>query len=462
MSEPPTPPADDPRARQGDQPGADAFRWQTLFQRAAEPLFLLNRRRRILFANAAWQALTGIGLREARTLVCKRYRSPEPGSREALLQALAPPAEALEGRAAWARRVVAQPGVGLRGWDITFLPFRGPDGLLGILGRITPEAAGPPAFPALPARLLALTERLARWHHPEHGGAETPVLRRLHEQMRLARATATSVLLLGEPGTGKEWTARAIHQQGGRGLGAFVSLDCRRLPAHMLGALLFEGGGLAGRPGVGTLYLREPQHLPRDLQARLAELAATAPGTGEGQRPGPRLVAGCSADPQTEVRLGRLLEELYCALGVLTIFLPPLRERQADFGWLARRLLERAADTAGGRPPGLTAEAWEVLQAWSWPGNLRELYAVLQTACGRAAGAPVEPEHLPWYLRSSPPPPARSMSLQSVLQDVERRLILLALKAAAGNKTRAARLLSVWRPLLLRRIKALGIEDPEA
>jgi DNA-binding NtrC family response regulator len=300
--------------------------------------------------------------------------------------------------------------------------------------------------------------------HPVAQGGQ-PAQRRLREQVRLAARTRAPVLLLGEPGTGKRWTARAIHEQGPDAGRAFVALDCARLPAAVVEAALFGGGGLAHAAGVGTLYLAEPQGLPRELQARLADWAAAPPGGGEGDRPGPRLLAGCAADPQAEVRRGRLLEELACALGVLTVAMPPLRERRAEFAGLVGRLLSRAAD---GRPAGLTAEAWEVLRAWPWPGNLRELYAVLQGACGRARAGQVGAEDLPWYLRSAPPPPPRTLPLKTILREVERRLIRIALRATRErkkggpprqNKTRAARLLGIWRALLVRRIEDLGIED---
>jgi transcriptional regulator with PAS, ATPase and Fis domain len=446
-------------ARSPEPEPSKPLRLPALLQRAAEPLFVLSRQRRLLFVNEAWQKLTGISLREARGLLCKRYRTVEAGSRETLLHALHPPAEVLAGRPSQCRRQVLVAGGQIASWEISFFPLPGPDGLLGILGRITPGPVESVVTP-LPARFASLRDRLGQWHQLDHLDGETPALHRAYQQAQLAANTLAPVLLLGEPGTGKQWTARALHQRSTVGSRAFVALDCQRLPALVIEALLFGSGGLVHRPGVGTLYLREPQFLPRELQARLIEVAAVLPGEGEGRRPGPRLLAGCAADPAIEVGQGRLLEELHCALGVLTVSLPPLRLRRAEFPILVRRLLARLADRSQA-PTELTADAWEVLRAWPWPGNLRELDAVLHSACRRAKGEKIEVEELPWYLRGAPPPPPRSLPLRTLLQEVERRLITLALQASEHNKTKAARLLGVWRALLVRRIKELGIEEKD-
>jgi DNA-binding NtrC family response regulator len=432
------------------------LRLPALLQRTAEPLFLLSPQRRLLFVNAAWQELTGIPLSQARGLVCKPYRAAEPGSREALLHTLSPPAEALAGQVAQCRRLVPVAGGGVRSWELAYFPLPGPKGLLGILGRITPGPAEAAAAP-LPARLASLRDRQVQWHQLDQLGQDTPALRRAREQAQLAADTLAPALLLGGPGVGKQWTARAIHQRNAAGARAFVALDCERLPAAVVEKLLFGESGLVHRPGVGTLYLRAPHLLPREVQARLAEWATLLPGEGEGRRPGPRLLAGCATDPAVEVRQGQFLEELHCALSVVTVSVPPLRERRGEFPILVRRLLTRIAGAEG--PTGLTPDAWEVLRAWPWPGNLRELDTVLRAACRRAKGKQIEVEELPWYLRGSPPPPARSLPLRTILQEVERRLIKLALSACGQNKTKAARLLGVWRALLVRRIKELGIED---
>src|SRR5262249_31787422 len=214
-----------------------------------------------------------------------------------------------------------------------------------------------------------------------------------------------ALLLVGESGTGKHWLARTVHHQGLQREGTFVALDCARLPPALLAAILFGDAGLARSPGVGTYYLQEPAQLPGDLQERLGQLLeAAAPDPGSEARR-PRLTAGCSPDPAAAVRAGRLLEGLFCQLGVLTIALPPLRERLADLPFLVERFLARTDEPS--RVKGLTPAAWDVLRGYRWPGNLRELNAVLASARERAAGERLDAADVAPYLPVPDPLPAR-------------------------------------------------------
>jgi transcriptional regulator with PAS, ATPase and Fis domain len=440
------------------------FRWPTFFQHAREPVFLLGRHRRLRFVNRAWEQLTGLNAAQARGLACRRRKAAAGDSwEEVLAHALCPPPEVLEGAPSRARRLVPGGEGGPRWWDVEFFPLHDDQGLLGVLGKIIPLTVGPSASAPLPEELVALREQVAGRYRLEEFTAEVPALRRVAEQARLAGRSRVPVLIVGEDGTGKRWLARTIHTQDASARErTFVALDCERLPAPALDGLLFGDAGLTRRPHVGTLYFREPARLPRDLQLRLSAWVAEAAADG------PRVVAGCRAHPADEVRSGRLLDELHAALGTLLIELPPLRDRLASLPWLVERMQERvAAANAVEGPPralGLTPEAWEILRAWSWPGNLRELYAALAGAGARARGERVTAADLPAYLslgRAAVPAAERPLPLAQLLQEAERRLILLALRRARGNKTRAAEILSLWRARLLRRMGALGIAEEE-
>jgi transcriptional regulator with AAA-type ATPase domain len=453
MTEPPREPPGPPPPPAPAEP-----RWQALLRQAADPLYLLDRRRAVLFVNAAWERLTGFAAAQVRGARALRTRDPLPATLEALLTALAPPADALRGKPARVRRPVPRAAGPPDWWDITFFPFTGPRGRRALLARIEPVArpavaAGQPLSP----KLIALRERAAQWYGLDRLPAASPAQRRLLEQVRLASQVDAPLLLVGEPGSGKQWLARTVHGHGKARERTFALVDCARLPPPTLAAVLFGTPGLCWRAHVGTLYLREPARLPRELQARLCEfLAAPPPGGSPGRRP--RVLAGCAADPLAEVRSGALLEELYCALSPLTITVPPLRERAADLPALVGSVLERL--NLDGKQPvtELSPEVWDALRRHDWPGNLRELHNVLAGACGRARGARVELADLPWHLRSPAPQPPRLLPLKSLLEQVERRLIEVALKQTGGNKSRAADMLAVWRPQLLQRMKKLGID----
>jgi hypothetical protein len=439
-------------------PAADDFRWQGFFQHCQEPVFLLNRRRTVLFVNRAWETLTGMPLEQARGLVCRRRRDPRPDSPEHLLHTLAPPPEALDGRTTSVRRLVFGGSAGPRWWDITFVPFLSEKGVLGILGRITPvPTQGRPAAPLLPERLVALRHRWRQGFCLVSLDSSSPAMRRVAEQVRLACKSRPPVMVLGEPGTGKEWVARVIHQESGNRETAFVALDCGKLPSSALEAVLFGPTSLA-RAGAGTVYLKEPQRLPRELQARVVDMLDSAGDAAYGVR----IIAGCDSDPAEEVSKGRLLADLHLGLSTLTIFVPPLRERLADLPLLVERMLARLCAEGEGTVQTLSAETLDVLRGHLWPGNLLELHTTLAEASKNADGQRIEVGELPWYLRNPPPPAERNVPLDTLLEQVERRLILLALRKARNNKTRAAEILAIWRPRLLRRMEALGIETPDS
>jgi len=436
------------------------IRWRTWdpFQRTSEPIFVLNRFRRIVFVNRAWERLTGIPLAEARQIDCRPHR-PVLEQWESLLgQILRPPEEVLEGRAGHVRRQVPRFDPARRWWEIDFLPFRDEERMLFIIGCIRPTPAPTTASTAaVPEKALALRETVLSRYGIESIASELPALRRVADQVRLAARVRVPVLFVGERGTGKQWLARTVHALSPDRQKPFIALDCAHLTSAALAGILFGEGELAQAGDAGTIYLREPSRLPREMQQRLTALLAS----GE-ERSGPRLLAGLRCDPDEEVQAGRLIEELASQLATLTIRVPPLRQRREDLLHLVPRLLERAGSATGRNVTLLTPSAWEVLRAYDWPGNLAELYAVLVGACGRASSERIDTADLPLYLRlgAKPLAPDRKLPLKELLEGAERRLIELALRRAGGNKSRAAELLAVWRPLLLRRMSALGIPDP--
>lgn len=449
------------------------FRWQALFQRAEDPLFVLNRRRTLLFVNHAWEKLTGLPAGEARQLVCRRRRpvtldDPLP---EILAHVLCPPPEALQGDAIRVRRLLPS-GSLPRWWDVEFTPLSEHGRLLALIGRIrqVPSDAGTglPGIdlqPPLPPRLATLRQQVQQELALLLPRDDFPSQRRLADQVRLASQVRIPVVLIGERGSGKKTLARLIHTQGPQRERAFAALDCTRLPAWSVAALLLVDTGTAQRRQLGTIYLHEPGRLPRDMQLLLWErLLRTVDSASEDQELLPRLLAGFSTDPQGQIASGHLLEELFCALDTLRLELPPLRERQGELPLLLAHCLSRLQTDGEKSVRKLTPEALEMLSQHTWPGNLAELLQVLDQARQCAAGERITADDLPLSVRlnvgqvsNAPPchPP-----LDEVLEQVERRLIVLALQRTRGHKAKACELLGIWRPRLLRRMEALHITDP--
>lgn len=439
-------------------------RWKGCFQKSTEPLFFLNRQQRLVDVNGAWESLTGLSLGQVRGLSCRRrarVNDEEPA--ESLRSLLAPPPEVLKGAPARACRLGSLPVSSQkknedsrRWWAIYFFPLADDAGLLGILGKIVPV---PPkgffASQPLPENVVALRDRFVQEFNLDRLVAESPAMQRVVEQVRLAGQTALPLCLVGERGTGKHWLARCIHGQSAWRESAFACVDCSRLPHAALADLLFGDAGLGRRLRLGSLYLRRPELLPREMQDRLCQTITA----WQDQQRGPRLLAGFTSAPQSEIQAGRLLPEFFCRLSPLVIQLPPLRERHSDLGRLLDLFLARAAGATGRSALALSVEAVQILQGHSWPGNLRELYQVLLQATQRAGGDVIGAADLPLHLRGSPPPAPRKLPLDSLLEQVEKRLIGLALRQAKNNKTEAAEILAIWRQRLLRRLQALGIEE---
>lgn len=421
---------------------SDAFRWRGFFQHSRDAVFVLNRSRKLVFANRAFEALSGVAFTDARGLTCTRRATGH--SLASLGRTLAPPPDVLRGHTARAQRPRPGEEIGPPWWEIEYLPLTDADGLLGIVGRVTPTDPQDAAAARVMLEPWAAVRAEAVERYRLDAVADgCPTLKGAVELARLAAQSGASVSLIGEPGTGKRWLARSIHHAGPRRLLPFVALDCAALPFDAVRGVLMGPLGPGHPAWLGTLYLHAPDALPESLRRDVAEQLVEG-GVG--------FAVGYDAEPAM-------------SLGVLPIHLSPLRARAADLPWLVDVFVMRAAATLGRKPPALSADALACVRAYAWPGNLRELAATLFAASAQAGDA-IEATDLPVPVRqarSAVELPARRAEpmpkLDEVLEQVEKRLIALALAKAGGNQSQAAELLGVWRPRLLRRIKALGLNE---
>ncbi len=309
----------------------------------------------------------------------------------------------------------------------------------------------------------------------------SPRMQELARQVDLLAASdATTVLLLGESGTGKGWVAQMLHARSPRSRGAMVEVNCAGLSANFLDSELFgyERGaftdaktakrGLFEVADRGTLFLDEVGDMPAEIQPKLLKVLESKSfrrlgGTQE-IRSDARLVAATNKNLSAETKAGRFREDLFYRLSVFPLVIPPLRERSGDD---IIELLERLLRDAGPRHPrSPTRLAPRVLDRFlihHWPGNVRELRNVLERALVLAAGAEeIRPEHLPAALNGQPGAaglPSRGTRELLPLAEVERRHIEHTLAALEGNRTLTAKTLGISRATLHTKIRDFGLED---
>lgn len=272
--------------------------------------------------------------------------------------------------------------------------------------------------------------------------------------MRRAAETDAPVLLTGEPGTGKERAARAIHLLSSRASAPFVVAAAAGASAEAIETELFGPtqngdvpGGLIAKAHTGTLYIDGVHLLAERAQARLAAFLARLEderGSQAGELPDPRIVASAEGALDEAVRRGRFRDDLFYRIGVIPIALPPLRERGRDVVVLAERMLAAAARSEGRRVTGFTRSAERALLAHRWPGNADEMATRVRRAVIMARGRLISPADLGLAEDGA----ENGRKLGEARADVEREVVVVALEQAAGNVTRAARAIGVSRPTM--------------
>ena len=307
-------------------------------------------------------------------------------------------------------------------------------------------------------------------------GSSPPMLELAQQIEHLARSERTVALLVGEIGVGKGRVARAIHGMSARSSRAFHEIDCstrtvEELELELFGAERSAGGpmpGLFEAADGGTLFLDEIADLPESLQATLLRaLESRRVRRTDGTREvvvDVRLIVATARDLATEVTEGRFREDLYYRLGVMPLYLPPLRARSREdlhetIGALVIELRRGVPDA----PREISADALELIGSYPWPGNVRELRNVLERALLLARGVPaVLPQHLPVEVRGAGDD-LRMPHVSRTLAEVERAHIERTLRAHGANRTRAARELGISRATLIKKIREYELgERPSA
>jgi len=317
---------------------------------------------------------------------------------------------------------------------------------------------------------------------PILGGAEA-LQRAMTRLERAARGGASTVLLLGETGSGKELMARHLHEASARAAGPFIELNCSAIPEQLLESELYghERGaftdakrfkkGLFELADGGTLFLDEIGEMVPQLQSKLLRVLETRTfrrvGGHADIRVDVRVVAATHRDLARLVAEGRFREDLYFRLNVVPVQVPPLRERQGDVGLLATHFVQRFCRELGRPAARLDPRALALLEAWRWPGNVRELRNVIERVLLLEADDVILPEHLPPEITrggaantaaatpGEPFPPGVVLPFTAI----EKMAIEHALRVCDGNKTKAAMQLGISRQTLRTKLKEFALGD---
>jgi two-component system response regulator AtoC len=309
----------------------------------------------------------------------------------------------------------------------------------------------------------------------------TKIMMQMFELLRTVAATASTILISGETGTGKELAARAIHDASPRRTQRFVAINCSAIPETLLEAELFGHvrgaftGAIANRVGrieqahKGTLFLDEVGTMSPALQAKLLRVLQSREfervGDSQTVRADVRVIAATNSDLKKMVEEGTFREDLYYRLNVIPVRLPPLRERRADIPLLALHFLQRLCEATPERGRvTLSQDAQQTLMAFSWPGNVRQLENVVERSFALSPGrSQITGADLPDDIREtgailSPAEvifPDNGIEMDRLVSDFEHTLIRRALERTGGNKRLAADLLHVKRTTLIEKHKRL-------
>src|ERR1041385_4057664 len=296
----------------------------------------------------------------------------------------------------------------------------------------------------------------------EQGGllGRSPVMIGLYKEIARVAPTRSTVLIVGDSGTGKELVARSIHQHSTRSSGPFVAINCGALTETLLEAELFGHvrgaftGAVGDRKGLweeatgGTLFLDEVGETSPALQVKLLRALQEGEikrvGASRATQIDARVLAATNRNLEREVKAGKFREDLFYRLSVVTLRVPPLSERRTDIPLLAEHLLTLVLEREGHKQLTLSEETVRTLVAYHWPGNVRELESAIEYAVLHARGHEIVPEDLPAQLQSAQVRAAARSPLSALFEDLpsldqlERRYLLYVLDGAGGDARRAA------------------------
>lgn len=446
-----------------DEPSSAQY--QAILESISEGVFTVDRGWKITSFNRAAEEITGIDRREAMGKRCSEvFRSTMCNDRCCLRET----------------RRTGKPLVGRTGYIIDASGSRIPISLsTAVLRDATGNViGGAETFRDL-SEVEALRNELDGRFRVGELVSRSPIMQRVFSSLEPVAASSSTVLILGETGTGKELIARTIHDLSDRRDGPFVAINCGALPETLLESELFgyKAGAFTGatknKPGRfalaagGTLFLDEIGDISQAMQVRLLrvlqEHVYDPLGGIKPETTNVRVIAATNSDLTEKVRQGTFREDFYYRINIARVDLPPLRRRKEDIPLLCMDFIHHFNALQGKQIEGLTSETLSLLMLHSWPGNVRELRNVIERAFITCHEGAIAPGHLPpdfsgpeFQEKTETP-----CTLADAVNSLEKQLILNAVLRCGGNRLAAAGELGIHKSTLFRKIHQLNIELPE-
>jgi len=319
-------------------------------------------------------------------------------------------------------------------------------------------------------KMLSFTDAAIHQVAPVYKGllGNSEVMHKVFIAISKAASTSATVLVSGESGTGKELAARAIHYSGERSSAPFVPVNCGGIPEGLLESELFghvKGaftGATESRAGLfhvadgGTIFLDEISDMSMPMQVKflrvLQDKEVWMVGSNRPRKVNVRILAATNKDLNSLVKNGLFREDLFYRVNVVTINMPPLRDREGDILLLAHYFVNKFAAELGKNPPTFSNEALKNLHNYNWPGNVRELENVIQRLIVMTDGDSIDVADLPSLMRFSA---LRETGFTRTLAEVEAEYISNVLASVGGNKTKAAEILAIDRKTLREKLKKI-------
>ncbi|SHI74677.1 two component, sigma54 specific, transcriptional regulator, Fis family [Malonomonas rubra DSM 5091] len=329
---------------------------------------------------------------------------------------------------------------------------------------------------------LYLRQQLQRKYKFDNIIGTSQAMQQVFTRMEKIVNTDSTVLILGASGTGKELVAKAIHFNGARKDKPFIAINCGAIPADLLESELFghvKGAftsAVSDKPGKfevangGTIFLDEIGNMPLQLQMKLLRVLQEHEfervGSSKKIRLDVRLISATNANLVDQVKKGNFREDLYYRLNVIPIVLPALKDRRGDISLLAKHFLTKICKEMKRPQMMLDPQALQAIEAYNWPGNVREMENVIERTVALTDGETIGCNDLPADIGNAkvaqtsmtPQVPANGLNMPKIIAEMEREMILQAMGIGNGVKARAANLLGINRTTLVEKIKRLGIE----